>query len=112
MDFVEQIRVSIIRDRHPSVCLDFTAIDKLDAGATLLFVAELRRALKLAPNVKVRCIPPRKRKIAQVFHKIEVFKILRHRKNYICVSDPDVVHWRFAMGYNVEGEKFEDILGS
>ena len=109
--FLEKLRVSIIIDRNP-VCLDLSGVKKLVAGATLLFVAELRRLVKLVPEVKIRCFPPKKRKMAQVFYKIEVFKILRHRTKYKCFLDTDVIHWRFAMGYNVEGEKFEDILGA
>jgi len=110
MNFLGQLRVSIVVEQNP-VCLDLVGIEKLNAGATLLFSAELRRAVKLAPTTKIRCIPPRKRKIAQVFQKIEVFKILRHHKRYDCTNDHDVIHWRFATGHDVEGNKYDDILG-
>lgn len=108
--FLEQLRVSIVVERKP-VCLDFTGVEKLIADATLLFLAELKRTIKLAPEIKIRCIPPRKRKIAQVFQKIKIFKILRHSKLYSYIADHDVVHWRFATGSDVEGNKYDDILG-
>lgn len=110
--FIKRLRVAII-SKGGQVCIDFSKTEKLLAGGTLLFVAELRRAISLAkPQTRVVCIPPQKRLIAQVFQQIGIFRLLQYRKKIPTGQHDDVIHWRFATGHGAQGEKYEDILGA
>lgn len=109
--FIARLRNAIALDRKPTL-IDFTPTHKMVADGTLLFVAELRRAIKLSHrSVKIRCIPPRNQKAAQVLKQVGVLTLLNSRKR-IVPTDKDVVNWRFAAGHEVIGERYDDILGN
>lgn len=103
--------VSIIDGR--SVCIDFSGTRKMLADGTLLFFAELSRLRRLSsrPHVRIRCIPPRDAKVAQVLKQVGIFDLLGYRKK-IEPSFPDVIHWRSASGREVNGEEYDSVLGN
>jgi hypothetical protein len=82
------------------------------ADGTLLLYAELSRLRRLAHNcgVKIRCVPPRSAKVAQVLKQIGIFDLLGFGKK-IEPTYADVIHWRTAKGNDVNGEKYDRILG-
>lgn len=108
--FIERLRRSVVLNKKPTF-IDFTPTCKMFADGTLLFVAELRRLMKLTRNaVKIRCAPPRNKKAAQVLKQVQVLALLKYRR-HIDLTDKDVVNWRFAAGHEVVGERYDDILG-
>ena len=107
--FLRNLRSTVISKKP--VLIDFSSTQKMVASGTLLFVAELRRIFRLTKGqVPIRCIPPRNTKAWQVLEQIGVLSLLKCRKRVI-PTDGDVVHWRFACGNQVLGEKYDDILG-
>lgn len=94
-----------------SVRIDFTATQKMIADGTLLFFAELCRLKRLTGGrVKMRCIPPRSSKVAQVLKQVNIFGLLGYRRK-IEPTFADVIHWRSANGHEVKGEKYDSVLG-
>ena len=96
-------------DRH-AVLVDFSATGKMIADGTLLFYAELCRLKRLMRGVKIKCVPPRNPKVAQVLKQVGIFDLVGYRRR-IKTTDADVIHWRSANGHEVLGEKFDDVLG-
>lgn len=77
---------------------------------TLLFVAELRRLIRHTKgSVELTCVLPKRNKIRQVLKQVGVLDLLGVT-DVVEPVDEDVVHWRFAHGEQVLGEKYEDIL--
>lgn len=109
LNFLEKLRKTVVLRKH-SVCIDFTATQKMFADGTLLFYAELNRINRLKGSVKVRCMPPRSHKVAQVLKQVGIFDLVGYRKK-IETTHADVIHWRSAKGHEVTGEKFDDVLG-
>lgn len=108
--FLTQLRTRVVKLRKPTL-VDFTATRKLHADSALLFYAELRRCIELTEGaVSITCRPPADRRCDQVLHQIGVYDLLGHRSNAIPYFE-DVIHWKVASGYKVEGEKYENILG-
>lgn len=95
-----------------ATCLDFTHTEKFFADGLLLFVAELRRMIKhLAGSAQITAIPPKNDKVSQVMRQVGLYKLLGIVSE-VQPKDDDVVHWRYAHGSKVDGEKYEDILAS
>lgn len=110
ISFFRELRSNVVQKKAP-VLIDFSSTTKMVASGALLFVAELRRAHSLtAGKVQIRCLPPHNTKAWQVLEQINVLSLLKCRKRVKPVDD-DVVHWRFAWGDKVLGEKYDDILG-
>lgn len=107
--FFGDIRNTLVKDRK-ALLIDFSHTIKFYAPGTLLLLAEMHRSISLAPDVKVRCRIPRDVKAAQVMKQVGLLELLHYRNN-IEPTFPDVRHWRFASGHQVEGEKYESILG-
>ncbi len=60
-------------------------------------------------SVKISATIPENNKVAQVLMQLGIFDLL----GVLCTvapMDDDVIHWRFAHGQKVEGEKYEDVL--
>jgi hypothetical protein len=98
-----------LKDRG-SITLDFSSTEKLFADGTLLFLAEVRRMVKHLPNLSVACIPPASTKVSQVLQQIGFFELISAPHGET-PADDDVVNWRFAHSKQVDGAKYEDVLG-
>lgn len=110
MSFLAELRTRVLKEERPTV-INFFNTERMIAAGSLLFTAELYRICGLAKNKQmVRCIPPRHIKVSQVLKQIGVYELLGYKKA-IKPSFNDVVHWRYACGHQVEGEKYENILG-
>lgn len=95
-----------------SVCIDFSATQKMIADGTLLFFAELCRLRRLTGgSARIKCIPPRNTKVAQVLKQVGIFDLLGFRRK-IEPTFTDVIHWRSASGREVNGEKYESVLSN
>ncbi|MCX7176018.1 MAG: hypothetical protein NT159_19260 [Proteobacteria bacterium] len=111
LSFLTDLRNLVVAERE-AVLIDFTLTRKMSAGGTLLFLAELHRCGEvLGERPKLRCIPPRNVKVSQVLKQIGVYDLMGYKKK-VEPSFSDVIHWRFASGHQVEGEKYENILGT
>lgn len=107
--FLGKLRETIVLRKH-AVRIDFTATQKMITDGTLLFYAELCRLKRLGGGVKIRCIPPRNPKVAQVLKQVGIFDLIGYRRRIETTYD-DVIHWRSANGHEVIGEKFDEVLG-
>lgn len=106
---LKQLRQQIGVERK-TITLDFTETSKLWSDGTLLFLAELKRLIKITNgDVDILCIQPKVDKVAQAFKQLGLFDLLGINVQ-ITPEDDDVVNWRFACGSQVIGEKYEDIL--
>lgn len=111
LTFLENFRHLLVVDKA-KVLLDFTLTAKMWSGGTLLFLSELHRCKELlGGKMPVRCKPPRNVKVAQVLKQIGAYDLMRYNKR-INTSFSDVIHWRYASGHQVEGQKYENILGT
>lgn len=111
LSFLADLRSLLITERE-AVLIDFTLTRKMFTGGTLLFLAELHRCREvLGERPKLRCIPPRNVKVSQVLKQIGAYDLMGHRKK-VASTFSDVIHWRYASGHQVEGEKYENILGT
>ncbi len=110
LKFLEELR-ECIGVRRYSCRIDMKSTTKMIASAALLFAAELYR-LKSFTNgsVLIKCIRPRSKKIDQVLQQIGIYELLGQKQS-ITLDHDDVIHWRFARGSEVNGEKYEQILG-
>lgn len=95
------------------VCINFSGTQKMNADGTLIFFAELSRLRRLmvGHRVRIRCIAPRNAKVAQVLKQVGIFKLLEFRKK-IEPTFADVIYWRSASGREVDGEKYDSVLGN
>ncbi len=108
--FLKTLRQEIVLGAKP-ICIDFRPTQKFIADGTLLFWAELHRALSLTGSKRlVQCIPPRNAKLRQVMVQVGVARMLSY-KHKGAIGFEDVVHWRAAHGVQVDGAKYERILG-
>ena len=97
ISFLKELRTFVVLKGEP-VLIDFSSTKKMVSGGTLLFVAELRRIMRLTRGkALIRCIPPRKDKVLQVLEQIGVLSLIKCRKR-VTPRDGDVVNWRFAWG--------------
>lgn len=101
-----------------SVVIDFDRCTLLEAKGTLLFMAELDRALRLGgPEQVIRCrLPPEERSkegriVRQVLHQIGALDLMGYDTSSMREDEYDdtVRHWRFATGTRVD-ERPGDIL--
>lgn len=77
----------------------------------LLFYAELYTLLQLQPNrKKLQVRESRNRKLNGVLKQVGVFRLCGH-KSSVTPYGADVVTWRAATGIEVEGERYDHILG-
>ncbi len=94
------------------ICINLKNVEQLRPSATLLFISELSRLIKLKEKkVKIHCVLPKSRKVKQVFKKIGLFKLLGKKCNVANSLADNIQHWQFATGSETEGEKTEAILG-
>lgn len=107
--FFGRLRETVVL-RKQAVQIDFTATQKMITDGTLLFFAELCRLRRLSGGVKIRCIPPRNLKVAQVLKQVGIFDLVGYRRK-VETTYTDVIHWRSAKGHEVIGEKFDEVLG-
>lgn len=111
LSFLADLRQLLIIDKA-SVLLDFKMTTRMASGGTLLFLAELHRCKELlGGRLKIRCCPPRNVRVAQVLKQIGALDLM-HYKKLVKPSFSDVIHWRYACGHQVDGQKYENILGS
>lgn len=107
--FLSRLRETVMLRKH-AVRIDFSATQQMITDGTLLFYAELCRLRRLSGGVKIRCIPPRNPKVAQVLKQVGIFDLVGYRRK-IETTYSDVIHWRSANGHEVRGEKFDEVLG-
>lgn len=111
LTFLDKLRQLLVVEKA-KVQLDFTMTAKMWSGGTLLFLSELHRCKALlGGTMPLRCRPPRNVKVAQVLKQIGAYDLMHYPKR-INPSFSDVIHWRYASGHQVEGQKYENILGS
>jgi len=109
LSFLKELRSAAYKGGK--VTINFKHTNKISSEGGLLFKAELFRLKKIF-NYKTsfRCLPPIRNKIQQVLKKVGVYDDL----NYASSTEPtrdDVVHWCYAHGNSIDGEKYEPILG-
>ena len=109
LHFLGKLREAIVLHKK-AVRIDFSATQKMVTDGTLLFYAELSRLKRLGVGAKIRCIPPRNNRVAQVLKQVGIFDLVGHKRK-IETTLSDVVHWRSAHGHEVVGEKFDEVLG-
>lgn len=111
LQFLQALRENVVLRRRP-VTLDFSQTSRMYSDGTLLFRAELSRILRnTGGKVTLQCVPPNNNKVAQVLKQVGVYRLLKYRSK-VKPKDEDVVNWRVANGSGVEGQKYDDILGS
>lgn len=111
LSFLSKLRSHVANGKGADLTIDFTETSKLWASGTLLFKAELCRLRRITnQRLRIRCIPPRKQKSAEVLKQTGVFKLLGY-KSAVVPTYPDVVHWRCANGNQVDGAKYDEVLG-
>lgn len=111
LTFLGDLRQLLVVDKA-KVLIDFSLTAKMWSGGTLLFLSELHRCEELlGGKMPVRCRPPRNVKVAQVLKQIGAYDLMHYHKR-INTSFSDVIHWQCASGHQVEGQKYENILGS
>jgi len=94
------------------ICINLKNVEQLRPSATLLFISELSRLIKLKDKkVKIHCVLPKSRKVKQVLKKIGLFKLLGEKCNVANSLADNIQYWQFATGSETEGEKTEAILG-
>lgn len=104
--FLRRFRTLYLQDRH-DVVLDFRRTNKLNAPGTLLFVAEVDRAVRMAnagQRISVKlpaedCSSDSKI-VRQLLHQIGLLKLVGHDITQVQDADYDesVKHWHFATG--------------
>jgi len=90
--------------------VDFAGTSRAFSDGMLLLYAEIRRLRAHYPGVRINCGLPRNMKVAEVLKQIGLLDFLGCR-NRIVPSQQDVVHWHFATGVTVDGEKYESLVG-
>lgn len=109
LDFIQQIKYFVTYNKK--ILLNFHSTEKMFTSGTLLFFSEIRNLFNLVNNKAIlTCIKSRNDKVNQVLKQIGFFKLIRF-KNKFKLSYGDVVKWKFTCGSNVDGAKFENILG-
>lgn len=99
-------------NRVPRLCIDFTNTVHLVSDGTLLFYAELWRAISLQNRASaITCKYPKELKVEQALQKIGVFDLIG-RANRLSEGDypDDVRHWCVAHGVEVLGESCDTLL--
>lgn len=102
--FISVVRESISNSSIKKVILDFTYTEKFLADATLLFYSEALYLKEMRNcHIDINYRPPIDDKASRVLHQIG-FHELCGGKPYVQDNKDyeDVVHWRFAQGYNVD----------
>ncbi len=108
--FLDKLRKQLVLQRK-NITIDFSMTKKMVTHGTLLFFAEFHRLLEIVGSQhKVRCIPPRNERVAQVLKQIGILDLMGYTRK-INPKFGNVVHWRHACGWQVEGEKYEMVLG-
>jgi len=108
--FLFELRASA--KKGGTVTINFKDTVSMVSSGALLFKAELDRLILLfGQKTRFRCIPPKSNRIKQVLDQIGVFSTLKC-KCEIHLTREDVIHWKTARGSKVEGEKYDEILGS
>jgi len=108
--FISDFRQCFAKESPQAIILDFSATEKLFPDGTLLFLAELRRMMRHTKGRhSIRCVLPSNDKVCQVFEQIGLWNLLGVKSPAV-PKDDDVVHWRFAHGHQVEGQRYEDVL--
>ncbi|MHB8580513.1 MAG: ATP-binding protein [Ignavibacteriaceae bacterium] len=111
LSFLATLRTRVIANGGNSVTIDFSDTRKMWASGTLLFKAELYRLQRITGGkTRLGCISPRNSKVSQVLKKTGIFKLLRHRSKEV-PSYADVIHWYHAHGNQVDGTKYDNVLG-
>jgi hypothetical protein len=115
--FLRRIR-SLFLQQSEDIVLDFERTEKLQAPGALLFVAELDRAVRMAPpdqRIQVK-LPPQDRSpegniVRQVLHQVGVLDLVGYDTTPLEGTDYDesVKHWHFATGTTL-GDKPGEML--
>jgi len=96
---------------NKKILLDFSNTSTMIADAALLFRAHICRTVNIIqPSVTIKIRLSSESKVNEALKQIGVFSLLNQNPQ-ITLTDPDVVHWRYAQGTGAEGEKYEEILG-
>lgn len=108
--FTAKLRNFVVQ-KSRFVVIDFTRTERMFSDGTLLFKAELARILRIVGSTaKIKCRPPKNKKVAQVLQKVGVYSLLRYR-SHVEPSDNDVIYWRHSSGTGARGEEYERVLG-
>jgi len=94
------------------VVIDFRMTKKISSDGGLLLKSEIFRLKKIfGHKTSFKCLPPANDKIRQVLQKIGVFEDLGYFVDKSLTRE-DVVHWCYAHGNTIDGEKYEPVLGA
>lgn len=96
--------------RKRNVIIDFSATERMHPCGTLLFVAEIERIRRArdGDNSCFRCTYPRDPIVEQVLQQVGILDLLRGRsRQNESTFAPNVRHWKYATGLEVDGAKFE-----
>lgn len=92
-----------------NICIDFTSTEKIHVSGMLYVFSEICNLLNINPNLKLKCIESRTKKVNHVLEQIGVFKVCNH--NFLPSKEyNDVIYWRYIYGVGVLGEKFDRIV--
>ena len=109
LPFVRVLRDTLLRRRRP-VTIDFRATKKMYVEGTLLFHAEVHRALLLLKDkTAVAIIPPTNKKVLEVLKQIGFLGLIGSEVAVTPTAD-DVVHWCSAHGRRADGVSAGDLL--
>ena len=112
LSFISDIGRHVVTLKR-DIYINLEDVEKLTPSATLLFISEVSRFIKLKDKkVKIRCLFPKNRKVKQVFKKLGLFRLLGKKCGVANSLATNIRHWQFATGSEAEGEKTEAILGS
>ncbi len=110
LDSVTLLRQYVAMEQKNTV-VDFSRTRRVFSDGMLLLYAEIRRLRTHFPSVRINCQLPRSsNKVAEVLKQIGLLDFLGCQ-NHIVPSEKDVVHWHFATGVTVDGEKYESLVG-
>jgi len=111
LSFLDKLRKAVYWGKEKAITIDFSHTETCISDGTLLLKSELFRLKKhLRGTKQLRCIPPTSGKIQQVLKQVGIFKMLAHESSVTPTRD-DVTHWKYAHGNEVDGSKYDDVLG-
>ena len=108
--FVAVSRIHKKARKYSEIYLDFSETVKIYTEGMLYLYAEIDNILNIYQNITIRCKKSRTLKVNHVLYHIGMFKLCNHSftpsKKY-----RDIIHWKKSSGVQVEGSKFDDIIG-
>lgn len=97
-------------NKHAKICLDFSITEKIYTEGMIYLYAEIDNILNIYKEVVIRCRKSRIRKVNHILYQIGIFRLCSHSFSP-SQEYQDVVHWKKSSGFDVNGSKFDEIIG-